>query len=118
MRKKLLRFLCTALMTVVCMSVNAQATSGSCGANATWSYESTTLTISGTGEMNDYAYGEARPLPGRHPPGRSRRLRLSRPLLHHHHYLLLFFFLLFLLLLFLFLTQLFSQSFNLRLEER
>ena len=59
MMKKLLRFLCTALMTVVCMSVNAQATSGSCGANATWSYESTTLTISGTGEMYDYAYGEA-----------------------------------------------------------
>ena len=54
MKKKLLRFLCTALMTVVCMSVNAQATSGSCGDNATWSYESTTLTISGTGEMYDY----------------------------------------------------------------
>lgn len=32
--------------------------------------------------------------------------------------LLLFFFLLFLLLFFLFLTQLFSQSFDLRLEER
>ena len=59
MKKKLLRFLCTSLMTVVCMSVNAQATSGSCGDNATWSYESTTLTISGTGEMYDYAYGEA-----------------------------------------------------------
>jgi hypothetical protein len=59
MSKKLLKFLCTALMAVVCMSVNAQATSGSCGDNATWSYESTTLTISGTGEMNDYAYGEA-----------------------------------------------------------
>ncbi len=58
MKKRLLRFLCTALMAVVCMSVNAQA-SGSCGANATWSYESTTLTISGTGEMYDYAYGEA-----------------------------------------------------------
>ena len=56
MRKKLLRFLCTALMTVVCMSVNAQATSGSCGANATWSYDAdeATLTISGTGAMADY----------------------------------------------------------------
>lgn len=46
-------------MAVVCMSVNAQATSGSCGANATWSYEGTTLTVSGTGEMYDYNYGEA-----------------------------------------------------------
>ncbi len=53
--KKLLRFLCTALMAVVCMSVNAQA-SGSCGANATWSYDAdeTTLTISGTGAMDNY----------------------------------------------------------------
>lgn len=54
MRKKLLRFLCTALMAVVCMSVNAQATSGSCGANATWEYDNGTLTISGTGAMDDY----------------------------------------------------------------
>ena len=53
MKKKLLRFLCTALMTVVCMSVNAQA-SGSCGENATWEYENGTLTISGTGAMADY----------------------------------------------------------------
>ena len=53
MKKKLLRFLCTALMTVVCMSVNAQA-SGSCGANATWEYDNGTLTISGTGAMADY----------------------------------------------------------------
>ena len=37
--KKILRFLCTALMAVVCMSVNAQATSGSCGTNATWEYD-------------------------------------------------------------------------------
>ena len=57
MKKKLLRFLFTSLMAVVCMSVNAQ-TSGSCGDNATWSYEGTTLTISGTGAMADYTYGE------------------------------------------------------------
>ena len=55
MKKKLLRFLCTALMTVVCMSVNAQATSGSCGTNATWSYDEGVLTISGTGAMDDYS---------------------------------------------------------------
>lgn len=54
MKKKLLKFLCTALMTVTGMSVNAQATSGLCGDNATWSYEGTTLTISGTGAMADY----------------------------------------------------------------
>jgi len=54
MKKKLLRILCTALMAVVCMSVNAQETSGSCGANATWEYDNGTLTISGTGAMADY----------------------------------------------------------------
>ena len=41
-------------MAVVCMSVNAQETSGSCGANATWEYDNGTLTISGTGAMADY----------------------------------------------------------------
>ena len=49
----------TSLLLSVCFSVNAQETSGSCGENATWTYESTTLTVSGTGEMYDYAYGEA-----------------------------------------------------------
>jgi len=60
MKNKLLRFLCTALMTVVCMSVNAQAaTSGSCGypneGDVTWEYDSGTLTISGTGAINIYS---------------------------------------------------------------
>ena len=56
MNKKLLRFLCTALMAVVCMSVNAQAaTSGSCGANATWEYDNGTLTIEGTGAITTYS---------------------------------------------------------------
>ena len=59
MKKGLLKFACTSLIAMLCMSVNAQDTSGSCGDNATWSYESTTLTISGTGAMDDYAYGEA-----------------------------------------------------------
>lgn len=53
MRKKLLRFLCTALLAVTGMSANAQ-TSGSCGDNATWEYDNGTLTISGTGAMADY----------------------------------------------------------------
>ena len=56
MMNKLLRYLCMALMAVVCMSMNAQATSGSCGTNATWEYNEgeATLTISGTGAMDDY----------------------------------------------------------------
>lgn len=56
MNKKTLRFLCTTLMAVVCMSANAQATSGTCGDQATWAYDAseTTLTISGTGAMADY----------------------------------------------------------------
>lgn len=58
MKRDLLRILFTSLMAVVCMSVNAQATSGSCGANATWEYDGGTLTISGTGAMADYTYGE------------------------------------------------------------
>lgn len=57
MKRRLL--ISTSLLLYVCFSVNAQETSGSCGTNATWSYESTTLTISGTGAMADYAYGEA-----------------------------------------------------------
>ena len=33
--------------------------SGTCGDNLTWTLESGTLTISGTGDMTDFAYGEA-----------------------------------------------------------
>ena len=58
MNKGLLKIASTLLFAMVCTIVYAQ-TSGSCGDNATWSYESTTLTISGTGAMDDYAYGEA-----------------------------------------------------------
>ncbi|MBQ7495813.1 MAG: leucine-rich repeat domain-containing protein, partial [Bacteroidaceae bacterium] len=58
MKTILQRLMCMVIAAMACMSVNAQATSGSCGDNATWSYESTTLTISGTGEMADYEYGE------------------------------------------------------------
>ena len=56
MKRRLL--ISTSLLLSVCFSMNAQETSGSCGENATWTYESTTLTVSGTGEMYDYAYGE------------------------------------------------------------
>ena len=56
MKKELLRMLYTSLVAMLCMNVNAQATSGSCGDNATWSYDAdeATLTISGTGAMADY----------------------------------------------------------------
>lgn len=50
MKKSLLRFLCAVLLAVVGMSASAQ-TSGSCGDNATWEYDSGTLTISGTGTI-------------------------------------------------------------------
>ena len=58
MKTKLTKLLFALFAVMVGTSVNAQ-TSGDCGDNATWSYESTTLTISGTGAMYDYAYGEA-----------------------------------------------------------
>ncbi len=54
MRKRILRTLCTTLMAVACLNVNAQ-TSGSCGDNATWEYDNGTLTISGTGEITTYS---------------------------------------------------------------
>lgn len=59
MKKRLLQFLSTSLLLSMCFSVNAQETSGNCGTDATWSYEGTTLTISGTGAIADYDYGEA-----------------------------------------------------------
>ena len=47
--------MCIAITAMTCMSVNAQETSGSCGDNATWEYDSGTLTISGTGEITTYS---------------------------------------------------------------
>ena len=48
------KLMCMAVAAMACMSVNAQATSGSCGDNATWEYDNGTLTIAGTGAMADY----------------------------------------------------------------
>lgn len=57
MKKKLLRFLCTALMTVVCMSVNAQNSCGTDGheADVTWELNGSQLVFSGTGEIKTYS---------------------------------------------------------------
>ena len=51
-----MRFICTSLLISGVLNVNAGATSGSCGAGATWSYDADegTLTIAGTGAMADY----------------------------------------------------------------
>ncbi|MBR1506156.1 MAG: leucine-rich repeat protein [Prevotella sp.] len=55
MKTILQRLMCIAITAMTCMSVNAQETSGSCGDNATWEYDSGTLTISGTGEITTYS---------------------------------------------------------------
>lgn len=55
MRTTLTKLMFALFAVMVGTSMNAQ-TSGSCGANATWSYDAdeATLTISGTGAMADY----------------------------------------------------------------
>lgn len=55
MKKELLKFLCTSLFALGCMSVNGQETSGSCGENATWEFNGGILTISGTGTITTYS---------------------------------------------------------------
>ena len=64
--KKLLSFLiCTALiLSIIPTAVFAAGvTSGQCGDNLTWSYntETKTLTISGTGDMYGYSSNDAVP---------------------------------------------------------
>ena len=65
MKKKLLAIiLVIALIISICplgmftFTASAETVSGTCGTNLTWQYDTSTytLTISGTGAMNDYSY--------------------------------------------------------------
>ncbi|MBO4734518.1 MAG: hypothetical protein J5662_08580, partial [Clostridia bacterium] len=63
MKKKILSLtlaICIALSLFAGMTFNvgAETVSGKCGDNLTWQYNSATqtLTIAGTGEMNNYSY--------------------------------------------------------------
>ena len=56
MKKKILSILLALSMMLALLPITAQAAeiSGSCGDGLTWSYSDGTLTIQGTGNMNDY----------------------------------------------------------------
>ena len=58
MKKKILAMLLAAVMIMAMLpTAFAADASGSCGDNLTWSYSDGTLTISGTGAMDDYLEG-------------------------------------------------------------
>ena len=64
MKKHLTRLLCAALLLLaLCIGASAAGTSGKCGPSAYWSFDSNTgtLTISGSGAMEDYEYGNEFP---------------------------------------------------------
>ena len=64
MKKHLTRLLFAALLLLaLCIGASAAGTSGKCGPSAYWSFDSSTgtLTISGSGAMNDYEYGNDYP---------------------------------------------------------
>ena len=59
MKKHITRLLFAALLLLaLCIGASAAGTSGKCGPSAYWSFDSSTgtLTISGSGAMNDYEY--------------------------------------------------------------
>lgn len=59
MKKHITRLLCAAiLLLALCIGASAAGTSGKCGPSAYWSFDSSTgtLTISGSGAMEDYEY--------------------------------------------------------------
>ena len=59
MKKRMLSTLLALCIVLALLPMTALAaeTSGSCGENVTWSYSDGTLTIEGTGEMDDYYMG-------------------------------------------------------------
>lgn len=59
MRKKVLSLLLVLTMLCALMPIIAYAASnGTCGTNLTWTLDDGTLTISGTGEMNDHTFSK------------------------------------------------------------
>ena len=61
MKKHITRLLFAALLLLaLCIGASAAGTNGKCGPSAYWSFDSSTgtLTISGSGAMNDYEYGD------------------------------------------------------------
>ena len=80
--KKLL-FLMTALMLT---HLPMRAEGGTCGANMTWDFTDGTLTISGTGEMDDFVrYG----VPWEHVKGSIYKLVIEEGVTHIDHNTLL-----------------------------
>lgn len=68
MKKHITRLLCAAiLLLALCIGASAVGTSGKCGPSAYWSFDSSTgtLTISGSGAMNDcvFQWGDPDPRP-------------------------------------------------------
>ena len=64
MKKHITRLLFAALLLLaLCIGASAAGTSRKCGPSAYWSFDSSTgtLTISGSGAMNDYEYGNDYP---------------------------------------------------------